>query len=83
MGYRPWGHKKSDMTERLHFTSLSLSRFICLHMNSSISPSMQQMFTERLLWATQGSGYLASIYSSKQGRHESLPSRNQLSGEEG
>ena len=23
MGYSPWGHKASDMTERLHFLSLS------------------------------------------------------------
>ena len=22
MGYNPWGHKESDTTERLHFTSL-------------------------------------------------------------
>ena len=22
VGYSPWGHKESDMTERLHFTSL-------------------------------------------------------------
>ena len=22
-GYSPWGHKESDMTERLHFTSLN------------------------------------------------------------
>ena len=22
IGYSPWGHKESDMTERLHFTSL-------------------------------------------------------------
>ena len=22
MGYNPWGRKESDMTERLHFTSL-------------------------------------------------------------
>ena len=23
VGYSPWGHKESDMTERLHFTSLN------------------------------------------------------------
>ena len=25
VGYSPWGHKESDMTERLHFTSLHVS----------------------------------------------------------
>ena len=24
VGYSPWGHKESDTTERLHFTSLHL-----------------------------------------------------------
>ena len=24
VGYSPWGHEESDMTERLHFTSLHL-----------------------------------------------------------
>ena len=26
MGYSPWGRKESDMTERLHFTSLHRER---------------------------------------------------------
>ena len=31
VGYRPWGHKESDTTERLHFTSL---HFTSLHFTS-------------------------------------------------
>ena len=27
-GYSPWGHKESDMTERLHFTSLHFTIFL-------------------------------------------------------
>ena len=27
VGYSPWGHKESDMTERLHFTSMALLPF--------------------------------------------------------
>ena len=26
VGYSPWGHKESDRTERLHFTSLHIYR---------------------------------------------------------
>ena len=29
VGYSPWGHKESDMTEQLHFKSLKLSFLFC------------------------------------------------------
>ena len=36
VGYSPWGHKESDMTERLHFLSATFPRnFIEIGINNS------------------------------------------------
>ena len=30
VGYSPWGHKKSDMTEQLHFTNTRrITQYLC------------------------------------------------------
>ena len=37
MGYRPWGHKESDMTEQLTQTYIYIYIYIYMYMSFSIS----------------------------------------------
>ena len=42
-GYSPWGHKESDMAERLHF--LSFLSFSCDHLPRGLSPQISFQFS--------------------------------------
>ena len=37
VGYSPWSHKESDMTERLHFTSMWAANHILIHSEPTVS----------------------------------------------
>ena len=45
IGYSPWGHKESDTTERLHFTSCNISLYsIRLYFHHQSHPQLSVVF---------------------------------------
>ena len=50
VGYNPWGHKESDTTERIHFTSLHTYRILGYFFDNFFPSTFSHLFLELLLF---------------------------------